>query len=337
MNIFFGLNGSGKTNLLEAIFLLCLGRSQRGMNDAFLLKKGDETYRVEGVFRDNGVLHEVSIAYSNRRQKRLTIDGVKCRLPELYDSFSAVAIGPEDSELLAGPPSARRHFLDLYISQLSGKYLNELSRYYRILSQKNAALKEGLEFQSYDSLLIKSGSVLMKMRQHFLQDLETKAKKYYQLFSKGSLLAITYVPSVTGGERLDEKMVESRFEKCLDEMREKEIIMKTALIGPHRDEVDLFINGLPARTYGSQGEWRSAAIAMKLTVFQLLKEKKEFAPLLLLDEVFAELDEHRVEALINSFADFEQLFLTTATKPPTSLCVNSKRFQIEDGQIVSVT
>ena len=335
VNIFFGLNGSGKTNLLEAAFLLCLGRSQRGVGDNVLLKSDQETYRVEGKLESGGKVQDVSIACSNRGRKQITIDGIKSRLPELYDNFSAVAIGPEDSELLSGPPSVRRLFLDLYISQFSKKYLEQLSRYNRILAQKNAALKDGMEFESYNTLLAKSGSEIMTARRHFLKDLQVLAENYYKKISGGSVFNIDYQPSALDGDWPDEKMVESRFEMRLDEVSKKEKIVKMSLIGPHRDEIEMSINDLPGRTHGSQGEWRSAAIAMKLAAFKLLKDKKKFSPVLLLDEVFAELDEKRSRALIGSFGDFEQLFLTTAVEPPEELNRNAKKFQIQNGQVIS--
>ncbi|HEX2897388.1 MAG TPA: DNA replication/repair protein RecF [candidate division Zixibacteria bacterium] len=334
VNIFFGLNGSGKTNLLEAVFLLCLGRSQRGVGDNVLLQSGQETYRVEGKLESRGKVQEVSVACSNRGRKQIMIDGIKSRLPELYDNFSAVAIGPEDSELLSGPPSARRLFLDLYISQFSKMYLEQLSRYNRILAQKNAALKDGMEFESYNALLAKSGAEIMKARRQFLEDVLELSENYYKKFSGSSSFDIRYQPSALDSGWPDEKLVESAFEKRLYEVSEKEKIVKMSLIGPHRDEIEMSINALPARTHGSQGEWRSAAIAIKLAAFELLKVKKKFAPLLLLDEVFAELDEKRSAALIDSFEDFEQIFLTTAAEPPELLSRNGKKFQIQNGRII---
>ncbi len=336
INIFYGLNGSGKTNLLEAIFVLCLGRSQRGNSDNVLLRENEESYRIAGIIKSPENVHEIAIACLNRGRKRITIDGVKSRLPELYERFSAVAIGPEDSEILSGPPSARRLFMDLYISQYSPKYLGQLARYNRIVAQKNAALKEQLEFDSYNSLMVETGAEIMKARDQFLKALQKLSGEYYQRFSADARLKIEYRPSAQRAAAFDEKMVESEFENHLDEVREKEKIMKTALIGPHRDEIQLFINDLPARTHGSQGEWRSSAIALKLAVYHLIKGKRKLAPILLLDEVFAELDDQRSEALISSFAKFEQMFLTTATEPPEQLRRNAKNFKINNGRIEKV-
>ncbi len=336
VNIFYGLNGSGKTNLLEAIFLLCLGRSQRGNGDAFLLKENEETYRVAGVIEAAEASHEIAVAYQNRGRKQITIDGVKSRLPELYERFSAVAIGPEDSEILSGAPSVRRLFMDLYISQYSPKYLKQLTRYNRIVAQKNAALKDQLEFDSYNSLMIETGSEIIRARDLFLKVLQKLSGEYYERFSSGSRLKMEYQPSALRESISDEKIVETEFKIRLDEVREKEKIIKTAMIGPHRDDIKFSINEFPARTHGSQGEWRSSAIALKLAVYNFIKEKRKFAPILLLDEIFAELDNQRSEALINSFADFEQLFLTTATEPPERLRRNAKNFKINNGEIEKI-
>ena len=333
VNIFYGLNGSGKTNLLEAIFLLCLGRSQRGNNDAVLLKENEESYRMAGAIQSAENSHEIAIAYLKGGRKQITIDGVKSRLPELYERFSAVAVGPEDSEILSGPPSVRRLFMDLYISQYSPKYLKQLTRYNRIVAQKNAALKDQHEFDSYNALMVETGSEIMRARNHFLKVLQNLSGEYYERFSSGSHLKIEYQPSALRAGGFDEKIVEREFEIRLDEVKEKEKIIRTALIGPHRDDIQLSINDLPARTHGSQGEWRSSAIALKLAVYNLIKEKRKFAPILLLDEVFAELDNQRSEQLINLFSDFEQLFLTTATEPPEQLRTNAKNFKINNGEI----
>lgn len=226
--------------------------------------------------------------------------------------------------------------MDIYISQYSKKYLETLTRYNRILVQKNAALKEGLEFDTFNSLMISAGTEIMKTRADFLKTLMNQSSALYTGFSGGSSFGIEYSPSVFGESSHHENLVESEFEKRLDEVKEKEKILKTALVGPHRDEIKIFINNLPARTHGSQGEWRSSAIALKLSVYKLLKEKRKFSPILLLDEVFAELDSERSGALIDSFNEFEQLFLTTADEPPRQLSREAAKFRISEGKVAEI-
>jgi DNA replication and repair protein RecF len=288
------------------------------------------------MIEDEATQHEVAVAYLSRGRKQITIDGVKARLPELYERFSAVSIGPEDSELLSGPPSARRLFMDLYISQYSKKYLESLGRYNRILAQKNAALKENHEFESFNALMVVQGSEIMRTRDEFIKMLNERAAQLYHRFSKGSAFELQYAPSAFEQTEWDEKFVESEFEKTLDEVKEKEVIMKSALVGPHRDEIRISINDFPARTHGSQGEWRSSAIALKLAVYNLLKEKRKFSPILLLDEVFAELDDERAKALVSSFDEFGQLFLTSAEGPPATLSPDAAKFKIREGKVETI-
>ena len=126
VNIFYGRNGSGKTNLLEALFVLCLGRSQRGAPDVLLVRNGCDVYRLEGAVESEGRSQTLAVAYQRHSRKKITIDSVAVRIAELYEQFLVVSAGPEDSAILSGPPSVRRAFVDIYLSQLSGKYLADL-------------------------------------------------------------------------------------------------------------------------------------------------------------------------------------------------------------------
>ena len=337
INVLHGKNGSGKSNLLEAIFVLCLGRSQRGNKDSDIIKNEQAAYRVEGTMHGRDRSIEIAVAVMLRGRKQITINGVKSHASELYENFSVVAAGPEDSEILAGPPSVRRLFLDLYISQQSAKYLENITKYSRILLQKNAALKENIEFDSFNSLLAYTGAKIIIARQLFLETLSKIACSFYSKFSNDGRLDIKYKPSALEEIEVDESKIKEQFEAKLNEVKEREIILKTSIVGPHRDEIEFNINSFPARTHGSQGEWRSAAIALKLAVYQLLKEKRGFSPILLLDEIFAELDENRSNAVIDSFNDLGQLFLTTALIPPARLAEKALNLKIVSGRVEVVS
>ncbi|MFZ5980347.1 MAG: DNA replication/repair protein RecF [Candidatus Zixiibacteriota bacterium] len=340
-NIFFGNNGSGKTNFLESLFVLCLGRSQLGVPDTVLLKNDEEFYRLEGVVEKNGRPHDIAIACQHGGRKKITVDGVAARPSELFENFCAVSTGPEDSVILSGSPSARRIFLDMYLSQLSGKYLNDLTAYHKVLAQKNAALKNDMDPTPFEPQLIGYGARVILKRIEFLAALRQKAAGYYTDISEGEPFDLIYKPTLTNGddfftEQTPLAEVESRFEQCLEEYYDKERYLKTAIVGPHRDEIYFEIAGLPARQYGSQGQWRTAAISLKLAVYHLLKETKKAAPVLLLDEIFAELDRHRVESLIDAFGGFDQLFLTTAGTPPERLTASGRCYRIVKGAIEEV-
>lgn len=337
-NIFFGDNGSGKTNFLEALFVLCLGRSQLGAADNVLIKQDSDYYRLEGEVVAGDNRHRVAVAYQRGNRRRLVVDGIPARPSELFERFCAVSTGPEDSVILSGPPGARRMFLDMYLSQLSPRYLLELTDYHRVLSQKNAALKNEMDAAPFEPLLINHGARVMLQRVEYLNALRELSRQYYAEIAGGEKFTLRYEPSVNlPYENItDPGEIELAFQRTLDEHYEKEAFLRTAIVGPHRDEIFFEIAGLPARTYGSQGQWRTAAIALKLGVYHLLKARRGGAPLLLLDEIFAELDGNRCSRLIELFGEFSQLFLTTATTPPPQLMANGCCYKIVKGTIENV-
>ena len=334
VNVFFGANGSGKTNLLEAIYGLCLGRSQRGVADTVLLREGQDVYRLAGMIEADQCTTAVAVAYQKGGRRKITIDEVPVRPVELFERFCAVAAGPEDSVILSGAPAQRRLFLDLHLSQHSQTYLHELVAYQRALAQKNAALKGRMDASLFDDQLIDYGSAITVRRGAFIRELYDASQPYYLDISQGEAFDMQYAPQLeTDPECDDLAVVKAAFAKQLELNRAKELALKTSMVGPHRDDLEITIAGFPARTHGSQGQWRTAAVALKLAIYRMLTVKRRMAPLLVLDEIFAELDERRTAALISGFADFEQLFLTTALEPPETLGSPATRYRIANGSI----
>jgi len=336
VNVLYGDNGSGKTNFLEAIFTLCLGRSQRGAPDNVLLNNNADFYRLEGEIEQGEEKVALAVAYQNRGRKKITADSVTIKTSELYDRTTLVAAGPEDSEILSGPPSARRLFLDLYLSQLSQTYLADLSDYQKALSQKNAALRREMDPSPFDPLLVVHGVRVIEERKNFLADISTRAAQFYGDIADGEQLQMRYQPKVAIDLDADRESITAAFENGLEKNAERERITQTSLLGPHRDEIEFLICDFPARSHGSQGQWRSAAISLKLAVYEILKQKRKTTPILLLDEIFAELDTRRTESLARKFVEAGQLFLTTAVEPPDALLSDTHRFRIADGEVVEV-
>ncbi len=335
VHVLFGRNGVGKTNLLEAIFTLCLGRSQKGAPDTVVVRSGETVYRLVGELETDDGRHELTVAYQRGVQKKVTFDGVPIRLADLYSRFCAVTAGPEDSEILAGSPGKRRLFLDLYLSQLSPKYLADLTSYQRAVQQKNSALKQKMDCQPFDDLLISHGSRICAARQAFCATVAERAPERYRRIANGESMALSYEPTFSITPDMSSEEVADSFSQRLEEFRQKEAIVETAMIGPHRDDIAFSIADYPARTHGSQGQLRTAAISLKLTLYHLLREQRQITPLLLLDEIFAELDDDRATVLMEEFGGFDQLFLTTATEPPSVLGNRARRYRIEPGQIAS--
>ncbi len=337
INLFYGKNGSGKTNILEAIFVLILAKSPRQVNDTVMMKNGTDYYRLEGTVESDGTKYEVATAFKRGGRKRITIDQVGIKASELFERFTAVSTAPHDMEILAGSPSKRRDFINIYLSQASIKYIDDLSNYQKVLAQKNAFLKNGAgdDDTPYDDLLIKYGSRIMKARIDFLATVGPIALRHYQKISGGQTLATAYQPSVTLEEGVAEvEIISAAFRGKLHQYRQRERIMQTSMVGPHRDDIEFLIRDFPARSHGSQGELRSAAVSLKLAVYEYLKSIKNVSPVLLLDEIFAELDGDRKEMLVELFGDFEQIFLTSASGIPDQLEQRAKKFVIDNGSVI---
>ena len=354
INIFTGVNGSGKTNLLESIATLALGRSQRlNSSDSALIQAGSTFFRLEGVIESQQRSYELTVACENSpgsRGKKITLDSQPVRASELFRTFALVILSPEDSDIISGGPSARRRFLDFHLSQASATYLDNLSRYQRILAQRNSHLRQyqlGSGGTPFDDELIAVGARITAFRLEFLRYAQSRAGQYYHKISSGADLSCHYLPSIIlsstdkklsvseRDEFLELNSSESRmqesFKRRLESRREIERRRETTVVGPHRDDFEVAIRKYPARTHGSQGEWRSAAVALKLAVYNFLRERKEEPPILLLDEIFAELDITRQDALIGSFSELGQLIVTTALKPPESIADSARIFSVAAG------
>lgn len=340
-NVFFGDNGAGKTNLLEAVFVLCLARSQRGARDVMMVGEGEnDCFRLEGNARltSNGGDVQLAVAYQKNGRKKVTIDGAPAGASRLFQTSVVISMAPEDVALFAGSPSVRRRFLDLYLSQASPAYLADLTDYAKALAQKNAFLKNSSgQFCPFDPILVQSGSRITVARGRFVRFLQTLAPDYYQKISGRPAddgqpeFGVVYRPNVPFET---EEELPSVFQTRLEAMRRKEEILQTAMVGPHRDDIDFSIGGFPARGYGSQGELRSGAVAVMMATAGFLEDRRGEKPILLLDEIFAELDDHRRENLAGLFGRLDQIFLTTAVTPPRSLADRARVFRIHNGDVL---
>lgn len=334
INIFYGNNGSGKTNILEAVFMLCLGRSHRGVPDLVMIKEGEETLLLEGDVSHDNFTNKVGIGSQGRGRKKITIDRITVKQSELFDLHSIVSAGPDDSSIISGTPSLRRNFIDTYLSQISQEYIALLTDYQRCLSQKNAALKTEMDPSPFNAILIPLTASITKYRAAFLAQIAVKASKTYERISNGGNLIIKYESSAAPEcdfENFNE--IREAYKYRLLDYEQREKILKTALIGPHRDDISFYIDSFPCRTHSSQGELRTTAISLKVAVYDIIRIRKKVSPILLLDEIFAELDESRCEMLIGLFPDFGQIFLTTAVMPPSMLQKNAKSFYIRSGKV----
>lgn len=338
-NLLLGGNGSGKTNLLEAIYYLCIGRSQReSAEDEHLIQFNKDLMRLEGqAFARGGELAVESAL--NKEEKRLKINGEpQQRLSELIGRMPIVSLSPEDDELCKGGPGNRRRFMDMAISQFSKTYLADLQEYRRILHQRNRLLfdiREGRadsgQLSVWNQQLVGCGAKIVRKRLEVIDDLKEMAGSRYMRISGGrERLGLRYHLScrTEPGEG-----VEQAFLRALNTNFDFERRRGLTMFGPHRDDLEITIAGQRIRSFGSQGQQRTAAIALKLAEAEMLAGQLGEKPAILLDEIFAELDRDRGGFLVDQLEPDYQIFIATAKEDDVSAKDGFRRFRVEAGRI----
>lgn len=301
----WGENGAGKTNLLEAIYLALTGRTEAGRLEELVTAGESEAYVRADVFEGGSLsIQEVGIG---RGRRSLRIDGARMRAGDLPRG-SAVLIRPEDSELVFGSPAKRRGYLDSLLGRLSARYAEQLSRYERTVSQRNAALREGQTWalDVWDVPLTELGRDIMAFRARALVRLEDLARSANSELGSRKELNLHLVQSTD----ID------AYAQTLQARRAEELARGVTLTGPHRDDLELTLGTLSAGTYASRGEGRTAALALRYAELQLLAERFGQPPVLLIDDWTAELDPQRRQFLLELAAAVPQAVVTGTEEPP---------------------
>lgn len=312
--VVIGENGHGKTNLLEAVAYLGLLRSFRGARDADVIRFGASAFHVRATLAPPAAWHTVSVGYERAgKKKRATLDGVEqSRLTRALGALPSVAFSPADVALVAGAPADRRRFLDVMLVLSSPAYLQALQHYRAALVRRNAALRlaqrdggrgdHAARVQVWEPALTQSGGVVAAARHLFVQ---TQAARYAQLCTaigerEGALLRYSAVGGDnTEGACTSQEAQSDALTRAFEQQRSTELRRGVTLVGPHRDELHLQLGGRDLRTFGSAGQQRSAAIALRLLELATLRESLGLAPLLLLDDPFAELDLDRAARVLH--------------------------------------
>ena len=313
--IIFGKNGLGKTNLLEAVSYFAFGKSFRTNNDLDLIDFSKVFFRIKGKF----VLKEKEItieAAAERHKKIIKIDNINIsKISELYRFIKTVYFSPDDINIISGSPSFRRDFFDQAISQYNFQYLTILRKYFQILKQRNALLKNDFkekEKHSWDIQFIKTGSKVIEFRNQYLEKFRALLnEKYFLITDKKEQVKINYKFSFPNPET--ESILENMSEH-LDEIEEQEMNSQRSLFGPHLDDYEFTINGNPARRFGSRGQKKSLAITSRLVQANLITARTAEYPVLIFDDVFAELDKKRIKNIMKIFEDKQQIFIATPNR-----------------------
>jgi DNA replication and repair protein RecF len=325
LNLLIGANAQGKSNLLEAIAMLATGKSFRTSRDAEVIRFGQPLASVVGTARAGAGRLNLACTVAGTAsgtRKTYVINGESVRYARFLGSLKTVTFAPQDLALVWGPPALRRAMVNEALSLAERSYYHELARYRKALLQKGALLRglagpaadPGL-LDVYDATLVASGSALMLRRRHYLSALGAAATSLYAQWISGERLGVTYAPDVAV-EAPTPDAVEAEFARRLSEQRPVELARKRCLVGPHRDDVNLELDGKPLARFGSQGQHRAAVLALKLAEYAVLRDLGGEAPLLLLDDVLSELDAERSDAFVASLgATIEQAFITSAHRP----------------------
>lgn len=326
INIIYGNNAEGKTNILESVFLLATGRSHRGARDQDLIRWGSEGFRVRGWFERLSGSGKLEIACRTGCRKALRINGKpENRLSALIGRLNVVLFSPEDLALLKGPPSNRRRLLDIQNSQVSPPYFHHLQEYHRALQQRNALLrdpgpKKDAFLEIWDQPLAAHGASLILRRAAAVRNMAPRAAAFHSFLSDGrEEMTIHYQNSLldknpeldsSSAHTATEALTEA-FCRELCRRRSEEFARRATVIGPHRDDLTVMIGGRDARLYASQGQQRTAVLAIKMAELSFVADLAGENPLLLLDDVTSELDHGRRRFLLEGVSGSVQTFLTT--------------------------
>jgi len=313
VTVLVGENGAGKTNLLEAVHLCCLGRSHRTANDREMIRRGRETAAVQLTVERRDGKHEVGVRlFENaRRRKIVYVNGkTASRMGELMGHATCVIFSPEDLNLVKEGPQARRRFVDMLLSQQQRAYFYALQNYMNALKQRNALLKQEdfKQLPAWDEQLAAAAEPVVRLRRETVQKLADRARIHYQYISGRDEegFAMRYAGALAESGAIAEDML-----RGLRACREEEARRQITCFGPHRDEIELTLCGETLKAFASQGQMRTAALAMKLAAFDLLEASQGEPPLLLLDDVLSELDPDRRRRLIARIGRAQALLTCT--------------------------
>lgn len=332
LSVFWGGNAQGKTNLLEAVHVCCLGKSHRTVQSAEMVSYGKENAQIGlWVKRHDGPRH-IQVMLQANKHKRISVSGVPIRrMSELMGHVQCVLFAPEDLQLIKGGPSLRRKYMDTALCQMSPAYFSSLMQYNTALSQRNALLKKGIEeetvYDAYEQTMAHVGAKVLWHRQQFCIEIEPMAARLYSDIANGEPMRVMYRSQVPQGT---EQEIEKALTEALKNARPADKRRYITGVGPHRDDLQIVICDKEARSYASQGQQRTAVLALKLAEVARMQARSGHRPVLMLDDVLSELDLKRQQALTEHVEG--QVLLTTATRPPEHLKA-AKIFKVEQGKL----
>ena len=310
INILFGDNAQGKTNILESLYVSGTSKSHKGSKDKEMIRFNQEEAHIKTVVQKNEMEYELDIHLKSKRSKGIAINKIPIKkASELFGILNIVFFSPEDLNIIKNGPAERRRFIDFELCQLDKIYLHNLTNYNKVLLNRNKLLKEMVfrpELEDtlgvWDEQLVLYGTKIIERRRTFINELNEIIGDIHQKLSGGKeSLVLKYEPDV--------EVSEMKQELFLARLKDKR--MCSTSVGPHRDDMAFEINGIDIRKYGSQGQQRTSALSLKLSEIELVKKVIHDEPVLLLDDVLSELDSNRQNYLLNSIHDVQTIITCT--------------------------
>lgn len=341
INIIYGKNAQGKTNLLESIYVLGITKSHRSSIDNYLIQNDKEFLKISGIIKKNRFPQKMEFYLSN--QKKLKIDDKSIlKVSDYISRMNIIIFYPEDLEIIKGSPSVRRRFLNLELSQLFSNYYMVLNDYNKLLKMRNDYLKKINNKENYDknylnilnTYFVDKAIILFKMRKKFISLLNNKAEEIFKSITGLSGYRIVYNSNIDLEDDNKNIIKEIMLER-LEKMFKSELKFKATLVGPHRDDFEFYLNDLNLKLYGSQGQQRVAILSMKLAEIAIFKEYTGTTPILLLDDIFSELDSKKKNNLLKYIKNNIQTIITTTDLALINKKIinKAKLIEIEDGKI----
>lgn len=312
INIIYGDNAQGKTNILESMYVCATSKSHRGSKDREIIRFDNDESHIKVNVKKNDINYRIDMHLKKNKPKGIAVNGIPIkRAVELFGILNIVFFSPEDLNIIKNGPSERRRFIDMELSQLDKIYLDCLINYNKVVNQRNSLLKEyafsGREdiissLDIWDMQLVKYGNDVIKSREKFVKEINDLVKSIHtKLSGDREQLEIIYEPCVK----------EQDFESELVRVRDRDLKFKCTNIGPHKDDMCFLINGMDVRKYGSQGQQRTAALSLKLAEIELVKQIIHDTPVLFLDDVLSELDSRRQNFLLDSIGNIQTMITCT--------------------------
>ena len=342
INIFIGNNAQGKTNILESIYFLAITRSHRTHNEMNLVKVGELYTKVSGVYIDDtDTFHTLSILL-NEKGKKVTIDNImQKKISNYLSRLNVIMFCPDDLEIVKGSPSIRRRFLNIELSQFRNDYVLLLKEYNQILKQRNEYLKQknNAKFdKTYFSIitekLVNKNIKIVTLRYDFINKINESLKNVFNNISLMGILQIKYKSFIKEEDLNNPNLKEILINKYND-LFTNELLQKTTLLGCHKDDFKMYLNDLDITLFASQGQQRLSVLSLKLAEIEVFINEKKIKPIILLDDIFSELDEKKKNNIIKYFKDDIQIFITTTDISDINYSLKEKSdiYNVDNGTI----